>query len=59
MFDDQNLKYLALGDSYTIGTCVLPEERFPLQLKSMLENKEWSKSKQISLLNEDGQLQTF
>ncbi|HEX8616099.1 MAG TPA: SGNH/GDSL hydrolase family protein [Thermoanaerobaculia bacterium] len=27
-----NVRYLALGDSYTIGESVAPEERFPVQL---------------------------
>ncbi len=32
----KNLNYLALGDSYTIGTGVGPSERFPIQLKQRL-----------------------
>ena len=31
------LRYLALGDSYTIGQNVPPEERWPVQLAEMLE----------------------
>ena len=34
MADD--LRYVALGDSYTIGTSVEPSERFPDQLVAML-----------------------
>lgn len=37
MSDDKSLKYLAIGDSYTIGTCVEPEDSFPLQLSKMIE----------------------
>ena len=32
-----SLHYLALGDSYTIGTSVLPAERFPVQLVQILQ----------------------
>jgi len=32
----QTLRYLALGDSYTIGTSVKPEESFPQQLSDKL-----------------------
>lgn len=31
-------KYLALGDSYTIGECVLENERFPVQSVTQLRN---------------------
>jgi hypothetical protein len=30
------VKYLALGDSYTIGESVDPEERYPVQVRRML-----------------------
>lgn len=30
------MKFLALGDSYTIGESVLPEERWPVQLAALL-----------------------
>jgi lysophospholipase L1-like esterase len=30
------MKFLALGDSYTIGESVLPEERWPVQLTALL-----------------------
>lgn len=33
-----NLKYLALGDSYTIGEAVKPEERWTHQLVELLKN---------------------
>ena len=33
---DTSKKYLALGDSYTIGQSVLPSERFPNQVVSLL-----------------------
>lgn len=33
-----NYKYLALGDSYTIGESVYADERFPAQLKKNLES---------------------
>jgi len=32
-----SLRYLALGDSYTIGTSVQPAERFPMQLVKTLQ----------------------
>ena len=35
----QNLRYLALGDSYTIGERVKEEERFPMQLAAMMSEK--------------------
>ncbi len=35
----QNIKYLALGDSYTIGESVCESCRFPEQLKDGLKNK--------------------
>lgn len=35
----QPLKYLALGDSYTIGESVLPAERWPVQLAESLRQK--------------------
>jgi lysophospholipase L1-like esterase len=34
--DVKNKKYLALGDSYTIGESVRPEDRFPVQLVKRL-----------------------
>ncbi len=34
-----HLSYLALGDSYTIGEQVLPEENFPNQAVQLLKNK--------------------
>lgn len=34
-----SLRYLALGDSYTIGTSVKPEERFPMQLVKTLKQR--------------------
>jgi lysophospholipase L1-like esterase len=34
--DVKNKKYLALGDSYTIGESVQPEDRFPVQLVKRL-----------------------
>ncbi len=33
------IKYLALGDSYTVGASVSPKENFPSQLSHALENK--------------------
>ena len=33
------LKYLALGDSYTIGQSVLETDRFPIQLKNALQKE--------------------
>lgn len=35
-FSRDTLTYLALGDSYTIGHSVSPEERFPMQLANLL-----------------------
>lgn len=35
----KTIKYLALGDSYTIGEAVEPGESFPLQLTQVLRNK--------------------
>jgi len=35
----KNLRFLALGDSYTIGESVLPDERWPEQLKAILQKK--------------------
>jgi lysophospholipase L1-like esterase len=35
----QSIRYLALGDSYTIGESVSEEERFPNQLGSLLDAK--------------------
>jgi len=32
------IRYLALGDSYTIGESVMVEERYPIQLATMLTN---------------------
>ncbi len=32
------MNYLALGDSYTIGTSVRPEDSFPLTLRDLLHN---------------------
>jgi lysophospholipase L1-like esterase len=34
--DKNNITYLALGDSYTIGESVAKEDRFPMQLAAML-----------------------
>jgi lysophospholipase L1-like esterase len=34
----QSARYLALGDSYTIGESVEPDERWPVQLARQLEN---------------------
>ena len=34
-----SLRYLALGDSYTIGTSVEPAERFPMQLAKSLQQR--------------------
>ncbi len=36
------LRYLALGDSYTIGQNVPPEERWPVQLANMLKSEGFS-----------------
>lgn len=36
---DQQISLLALGDSYTIGESVLPEERFPVQAGVILKEK--------------------
>ncbi len=35
----QPMKYLALGDSYTIGESVAPEERWPVQLANQLRQQ--------------------
>jgi lysophospholipase L1-like esterase len=35
----QSIKYLALGDSYTIGESVAPEERWPVQLAERLRKE--------------------
>ncbi|MFZ5970184.1 MAG: SGNH/GDSL hydrolase family protein [Bacteroidota bacterium] len=35
----QPMKYLALGDSYTIGESVAPEERWPVQLAHQLRQR--------------------
>src|SRR5262245_55432544 len=37
--NDMNIRYLALGDSYTIGESVSEDERFPNQLGSLLDAK--------------------
>ncbi len=37
--DKDSLRYLALGDSYTIGTSVDVAERFPMQLVKALQQK--------------------
>lgn len=34
-------RYLALGDSYTIGEAVEPEKNFPFQLKDRLAGQNW------------------
>jgi lysophospholipase L1-like esterase len=34
----ETIKYLALGDSYTIGQSVAVEDRYPIQLEAQLEN---------------------
>ncbi len=36
-----SLRYLALGDSYTIGEHVQPSERWPVQLTMLLQNEGW------------------
>ena len=33
------IRYLALGDSYTIGELVAPKDRWPVQLAKLLENE--------------------
>jgi len=38
----QAFRYLALGDSYTIGESVEPDERWPVQLARQLENSGFS-----------------
>ena len=40
---DKKLKYLALGDSYTIGERVDFRERFPVQLTNKLKLKGFEK----------------
>ena len=35
--DMQPIRYLALGDSYTIGASVMPTERWPVQLATQLQ----------------------
>jgi len=35
---EKKIKYLALGDSYTIGQSVAVEDRYPIQLETQLEN---------------------
>jgi len=41
----QAIKYLALGDSYTIGESVVEEERWPMQLMEALNQKGYDVSK--------------
>lgn len=41
----QAIKYLALGDSYTIGESVAEEERWPMQLMEALNQKGYDVSK--------------
>ena len=36
--DDEQLRYLALGDSYTIGESVTVDERWPVQLTERLRS---------------------
>lgn len=35
----KNYSYLALGDSYTIGEQVMPEENFPVQTIALLNQE--------------------
>ena len=37
--DLHGLRYVALGDSFTIGTSVLPAERFPDQLSGGMQQR--------------------
>ena len=39
MPDDKSKRFLALGDSYTIGESVAPAERWPVQLARMLQKE--------------------
>ena len=39
MPDDKSKRFLALGDSYTIGESVMPAERWPVQLARMLQKE--------------------
>lgn len=38
--EQKSLSYLALGDSYTIGESVKPQDRWPIQLKNALDSNE-------------------
>ncbi len=54
---DQNLKnnkYLALGDSYTIGESVCIDCRFPEQLKTELENRFYQDSFDLQIIARTG-----
>lgn len=50
----KNIKYLALGDSYTIGESVCESCRFPEQLKKRLKNKLPQNSYSLDIIAQTG-----
>lgn len=50
---NKSLSYLALGDSYTIGESVSPKDRWPIQLKNVLNSNE-TKLKEPKIIAETG-----
>ena len=54
MSQSRQLKYLAIGDSYTVGTSVSSEKSFPFQLKDMIE-KSYAKTKvEVDIIAKNG-----
>ena len=51
---DTTLAYLALGDSYTIGTSVAAEERWPVQLAATLLTREGVRLEPLEIVARNG-----
>lgn len=52
--DKETIKYLALGDSYTIGESVCETCRFPVQLKEKLDGSNLNKNISIEIIAKTG-----
>lgn len=48
------MKYLALGDSYTIGEMVLEKDNFPHQLAAILQEKQVGEMEQVQVIAKTG-----